>query len=113
MSTDLCIRYKDSAREEFSYPFSGYHTLRDYWRPIAERRDLTLLQQVENLFITGLADAEQLLRELRFVENLLQSADQHEVPLTKAHDMLETLSIMLPAIDRAIAEWENVMELSV
>lgn len=113
MSLDVCIKYKDSSRPEYWHPFCFQSTLRDYWWPIAEKHRLETLQRLECLFIEDRAEAEQLVRELRFVENLLKTSDRGGVPERAAEYMLERLATLLPVFDDALAEWENVKELSI
>ena len=113
MSLDVCIKYKDSSRQEYWHPFCFQSTLRDYRWPIAERHRLETLQRLECLFIEDRAEAEQLIRELRFVESLLKTPDRGGVPKRAAEYMLGRLNVLLPVFDAALAEWENVKQLSI
>ena len=113
MSLDVCIKYKDASRPEYRHPFCFQSTLLKYWWPIAEKHRLETLQRLECLFIEERAEAEQLVRELRVVENLLKSPDHGGVPERAAEYMLGRLAILLPVFDGAIAEWDNVKELSI
>ena len=74
MSLDVCIKYKDASRPEYRHPFCFQSTLRNYWWPLAEKHGLETLQRLECLLIRDRAEAEQLVRELRVVENLLQNS---------------------------------------
>lgn len=113
MSLDVCITYKDSSRPEYWHPFCFQSTLREYWWPLAGKHGLDMLQRLECLFIEERTDAEQLVRELRFVESLLKSPDRGGVPEGAARYMLDRLAILLPVFDAALAEWDNVKELSI
>ena len=112
MALDLCIRYKDPFRPESWYPFSLQSVLIKHWWPLARTQGLEMLQRLECLFIQDRAEAEQLIREFRFVETLLKSPDHGGVPEGVARDMLDTLATLLPLLDVALAEWDNVKELS-
>jgi hypothetical protein len=113
MSLDVCIKYKDPSRPEYWHPFCFQSVLREQWWPLAEKHGLETLQRLECLFIEDRAEAEQLVRELRFVENLLKSPDRGGVPEGTAQYMRDRLGILLPVFDSALAEWDNVKELSI
>jgi hypothetical protein len=113
MSLDLCIKYKDASRPEYWHPFCFQSVLREQWWPLAERHGLETLQRLENLFVEDRTEAEQMVRELRFVENLLKAPDHAGVPQATAQYMLDRLAILLPVFDGALSEWANVKELSI
>ena len=113
MSLDVCIKYKDPARPEYWHPFCFQSTLLKYWWPLAGKHGLQTLQRLECLFIEDRAEAEQLVRELRFVENLLKSPGRGGVPERAADYMLDRLAVLLPVFDHALAEWDHVKELSI
>ena len=113
MSLDVCIKYKDPSRPEYWYPFCPQSVLREQWWPLAEVHGLAQLQRLECLFIEDRAEAEQLVRELRFVENLLKTSDRGGVPEGTATHMLDRLAIVLPVMDAALADWDQVEELSI
>lgn len=113
MSVDLSIHYKDTARPPYSHPFSGNRVLQECWRPLAERFGLKTLTQMEDLWIYEQAEAEQFAAELRVVERHLRQLDRAYVPLWETNYMLERLAILLPVIDQAISEWDQVKVLSV
>jgi len=112
MSIDLVIEYKDPDRKAFYHPFSAQQVLRECWWPLAERLGLETLGRMEDLFITDRAEAELLLAEFRVVQNRLQQPGQTEVPPDDAAYMLLRLGMILPAIEQAITEWDQVKELS-
>jgi len=76
MALDVYIKYKDPARPEYLHPFCFQSTLLKFWWPIAEKHGLETLRRLECLLIEDRAEAEQLVRELRFVENLLKAPDR-------------------------------------
>jgi hypothetical protein len=80
MALDVRIRYKDSSRPEYWHPFCFQSTLLKFWWPIAEKHGLETLRRLECLLIEDRAEAEQLVRELRFVENLLKAPDRGGSP---------------------------------
>ena len=112
MALDVRIRYKDSSRPEYWHPFCFQSTLLKFWWPIAEKHGLETLRRLECLLIEDRAEAEQLVRELRFVENLLKAPDRGGVSERMAEYLLDRLAILLRVFDGAIAEWDNVKELS-
>ena len=112
MALDVYIKYKDPARPEYRHPFCFQSTLLKFWWPIAEQHGLETLRRLECLLIEDRAEAEQLVRELRFVENLLKAPDRGGVSERTAQYTLDRLAILLRVFDGAIAEWDNVKELS-
>ena len=112
MSLDLMIEYKDANREAYYHPFSFQRVLRECWWPLAERLGLETLQRMECLFITDRQEAEQLLGEFRVVQRRLQQPSQTDVPPDDAAYMLQRLGEILPAVEQAIANWDQVKELS-
>jgi hypothetical protein len=113
MSLSVSIEYKDSARSPFTYPFCPQSVLTRHWWRFARQYNLDVLGRLEDLFIVDGAEAEQLIRELRFVESLLREPGQIEVPEIEPEGILGRLAVILPALDGAIAEWENVRQISI
>jgi hypothetical protein len=68
---------------------------------------------LQYLFITDRAVAQRLAEEFRFVESLLREPGQTEVPDFETEYMLGRLAILLPVLDSAIAELDNVKQISV
>ena len=106
----LLIKYRDG-RPDYANGFCGQATLRDFWWPLAERLSLPTLQRLEILSITELAEAQQLVAELRLVEAGLRSPDQLGVP-DWAPYILATLDRLLPVLETTLTEWEQVEYIS-
>ena len=113
MSLDVSIKYKDASRPEYRQPFSFQSTLENFWWPTAKKHKLETLQRLESLFIEDRPEAEQFVRELRFVENLLKAPDRGGASDRMADYLLDQLALLLPVFDQALAEWDNVEELSI
>jgi hypothetical protein len=112
MSLDLRIEFKDPARQAYNHPFSAQRVVRECWRPLAKRLDLPTLLRMEDLWISDRAEAEQLLADVRCVQNHLLKHSQIDVQPADAEYMLGRLRTILPAIEQAITEWEQIKELS-
>ncbi len=113
MSTDLRIEYKEAGREPYSHPFSTARVLRECWWPLDARLGLATLARIDCLWITDRAEAARFAAELRTVREYLGRPGQREVAESDAGYMLGRLAILLPVIEQAVAEWDEVRELSV
>src|ERR1700761_9241339 len=109
MAASLSITYKDGSRQALHHPFSFQTVVNESWIPLAKQENLSLLAYVGDLWIRRREDAEQLLAELRQAQSCL-SADPQSVKSSSY--MLSQLSQVIPLIERAVAEWDEVEDLS-
>lgn len=113
MSASIFITYKDPSRPEYYHPFRFQDVLRKQWWPLDEKHGLEMLKRIGALLIEDRAEAEQLVRELRFVEQLLNTTDFDGIPAGTTQYMRKRLAIILPVLDGALAEWDIVKEISI
>lgn len=109
MAASLVITYKDGARKALHHPFSFQTVVDESWIPLARQEKLSLLSYVGDLWIRRREDGEQLLTELRTAEACLSAAPQS---VKSSAYMLSRLSEIIPLIERAVAEWDEVEDLS-
>lgn len=112
MGLDLTITYKDPRLPPLSVFFCNQRVLRDVWRPLAKKLKLPLLQRLECLFLRTKSEAEQLLLELRVVEERLDDPKSCGIDDATADYLLEGLDKCLPLLDETVAHWQEVRELS-
>jgi hypothetical protein len=109
MAASLLITYKDGSRQALHHPFSFQTVVNESWVPLAKRENLSLLVYVGDLWIRRREDAEQLLAELRQAETRLTAAPQS---VKSGSYMLSRLSQVIPLVEKAVAEWDEVEDLS-
>ena len=113
MSLALTITYSDpDRRRDVYHPFSFQAVLVRAWWPLAKHLGLPLLQQLECLDIRDRADAEKLVRELQIVREALANPEAVSISEGDAAYMLQRISDVLPLIQRAIKDWDDVVDIS-
>jgi hypothetical protein len=113
MALSVTIKYKDSAREPLDRPFCVQRVAREFWWPIADRLHLPTLQRLECLFITDRVEAERLVAELRTVEQHLRAAEQVIAPPDTTKYVLTRIGQVVPLVEQAILEWDQVAEITI
>jgi hypothetical protein len=107
MAVSVMIEYKDPAREALHHPFSFQSVMHGFWWPIAEKLQLPTLQRLEVLWITEREEAERFVAELRVVEEYLhRTGSDNEYVLTRIGEVV-------PIMEQAIAEWDQVAGVSI
>jgi len=107
MSVSVMIEYKNPAREALHHPFSFQSVMREFWWPIAEQLGLPTLQRLEVLWITEREEAERFVAELRVVEEYVRQPGRGD------EYVLTRIGQVVPIMERAIAEWDQVAGVSI
>lgn len=110
MSLDMTIEYKNPARPDCDHPFTNHEVMVGYWWPIARQLNLPLLERLETLVVTELDDARELRRELAVVHAYLVDPAPSQLK-ERADYMRERIGQVMPLLEQAIDEWDQVKEL--
>lgn len=109
---DLYIRYRNPD-EWFIVGIAFGKHINQFWKPLTQRFELTLINEIDTLAIDNLEQAECLFKELT---SLLSQINSGKLAFAECPEDIQRLfykriEIILPYVEGAIKNWDEIEEI--